>query len=145
MPVPRRHAPYLEQLTSHYSGRGKPPPYNLAADLYVILLAISSTCSHIFPNFLSMLSHLIMTKRIIKPIIAKSTKYLSQLLHIFSPYIKDDIGNIVGVLNHQKGELMFLETLVLAILRSLPSKILFDKHVKVFQDIWKDRNDSNLT
>jgi len=86
-----------------------------------------------------------MTKRIIKPIIAKSTKYLSQLLHIFSPYIKDDIGNIVGVLNHQKGELMFLETLVLAILRSLPSKILFDKHVKVFQDIWKDRNDSNLT
>ena len=35
-----------------------------------------------------MLSHLIMTKRIIKPIIAKSTKYLSQLLHIFSPYIK---------------------------------------------------------
>ena len=59
--------------------------------------------------------------------------------------MNDDIGNIVGVLNHQKGELMFLETLVLAILRSLPSKILFDKHVKVFQDIWKDRNDSNLT
>ena len=59
--------------------------------------------------------------------------------------MNNDIANLIGIVNHQKGELMFLETLVLAILRSLPSKILFDKHVKVFQDIWKDRNDSNLT
>ena len=59
--------------------------------------------------------------------------------------MNNDIATLIGIVNEQKGELMFLETLVLAILRSLPSKILFDKHVKVFQDIWKDRNDSNLT
>ena len=87
--------------------------------------------------------------------------------------MNNDIANLIGIVNHQKGELMFLETLVLAILRSLPSKILgdalrqfdaevemarntllnqnwsevldsFDKHVKVLKSIWKDRNDSNL-
>ena len=87
--------------------------------------------------------------------------------------MNNDIANLIGIVNHQKGELMFLETLVLAILRSLPSKILgdalrqfdaevemarntllnqnwsevldsFDKHVKVLKGIWKDRNDSNL-
>ena len=86
--------------------------------------------------------------------------------------MNNDIATLIGIVNEQKGELMFLETLVLAILRSLPSNILadalrridsevemarnalldknwlevldsFDKHTKILKDIRPDKNDSN--
>ena len=87
--------------------------------------------------------------------------------------MNNDIANLIGIVNHQKGELMFLETLALAMLRSLPSKILsdtlrqfdsevemarnallqknwsevldaFDKHVNILKESWPEKNDSNL-